>query len=216
MQEFIQGYKEFKDVELQNYKSLFRDLVEHGQKPKALFIGCSDSRVVPNLITKSMPGELFVTRNIGNFVPPFEPDNAFHATAAAIEYATEALEVEHIIVCGHTHCGAIASLFKDIKPTDTNIHTIKWLSLGAEAKQCAEDRMKMASLDIKKEYTEQVSVVLQLKNLLTYPGVKKRVEEKKLYLHGWHYNLETGEILYYSKKDNMFMPLEEAESETVN
>jgi len=216
MQEFIKGYQEFKDVELQNYKNLFRDLVEHGQKPKALFIGCSDSRVVPNLITNTLPGELFVVRNIGNFVPPFEPDNAFHATAAAIEYATEVLEVENIIVCGHSHCGAISALFKDVKETETNIHTIKWLSLGSEAKKIAEDTLKMASIDIKKEYTEQVSVVLQLKNLLTYPGVKKRVEEKKLYLHGWHYNLETGEILYYSKEDNMFMPLEEAKSEKAN
>ena len=214
MQEFIEGYKEFKDVELKNYKSLFKNLVEHGQKPKALFIGCSDSRVVPSLITKTLPGELFVTRNIGNFVPPFKPDSDFHATAAAIEYATDVLEVENIIVCGHSHCGAIGSLFKEIKQTPSNIHTIKWLTLGEDAKKIALRHMpKDTPLEQIKEYTEQVSVVIQLKNLLTYPSVKDRVAQKKLFLHGWHYNLESGEILYYSKKDRMFMPLEEANSE---
>ena len=214
MQEFIEGYKEFKDVELKNYKNLFKDLVEHGQKPKALFIGCSDSRVVPSLITNTVPGELFVIRNIGNFVAPFKPDSDFHATAAAIEYATDVLEVENIIVCGHTHCGAIGSLFKQIKPTPSNIHTIKWLTLGEDAKKIALTHMpKDTPLELIKEYTEQVSVVIQLKNLLSYPSVRERVAQKKLFLHGWHYNLETGEILYYSKKDRMFMPLEEASNE---
>jgi len=211
MQELIEGYREFKNVELKNYKELFSDLIEHGQKPKALFIGCSDSRVVPTLITNSLPGELFVIRNIGNFVPPFKPDTEFHATASAIEYATDVLEVENIIVCGHTHCGAISALFKDIKPTQNNIHTIKWLSLGEDAKNKALKHFPGASLNLIKEYTEQVSVVNQIENLLTYPSVKERVEAKKLFLHGWHYDLEKGKVFYYSKKDNMFMPLSEVD-----
>ena len=216
MQEFIEGHQEFKDIDLQNYKYLFKDLVEHGQKPKALFIGCSDSRVVPTLITNTLPGELFVIRNIGNFVAPFKPDSEFHATAAAIEYATDVLEVENIIVCGHSHCGAIGALFKDIKPTQNNIHTIKWLTLGESAKKISLMNMPDAPLEVQKEYAEQVSVVIQLKNLLSYPSVKERVEAKKLFLHGWHYDLENGSILYYSKKDRMFMPLEEAENESDN
>jgi len=213
MQEFIEGYQDFKDIDLNNYKDLFKDLVEHGQKPKALFIGCSDSRVVPTLITKTLPGELFVIRNIGNFVAPFQPDSEFHATAAAIEYATDVLEVENIIVCGHTHCGAIGSLFKQIKPTPNNIHTIKWLSLGEDAKKIAQMHFPDAPIDFLKEYTEQVSVVIQLKNLLSYPSVRERVDAKKLFLHGWHYDLESGNILYYSKKDRMFIPLDEASSD---
>ena len=216
MQEVIDGYQEFKDIDLQNYKYLFKDLVEHGQKPKALFIGCSDSRVVPNLITNTLPGELFVIRNIGNFVAPFQPDSEFHATAAAIEYATDVLEVENIIVCGHTHCGAIGALFKDLKPNKNNIHTIKWLSLGESAKKISLMHMPDAPLEIQKEYAEQVSVVIQLKNLLTYPSVKERVDAKKLFLHGWHYDLENGNILYYSKKDRMFVPLEESTDEQNN
>ncbi len=212
MQEFIEGYQEFKDIEIQNYKALFKDLVEHGQKPKALFIGCSDSRVVPTLITNSLPGELFVVRNIGNFVAPFQPDSEFHATAAAIEYATDVLEVENIIVCGHSDCGAIGALFKDIKKNENNIHTVKWLSLGAPAKNYVLEHMPNGEKTELLRYTTKVSVVLQLKNLLSYPSVKKRVEDKKLFLHGWHYNIETGEILYYSKKEGLFIPLEEAEN----
>ena len=210
MQEFIEGHQEFKDVDLKNYKELFKDLVDNGQKPKALFIGCSDSRVVPTLITNTLPGELFVIRNIGNFVAPFQPDSEFHATAAAIEYATDVLEVENVIVCGHSHCGAIGALFKDIKPTKNNIHTIKWLSLGESAKQISLMNMPDAPLEVQKEYAEQVSVVVQLKNLLSYPSVKERVDAKKLFLHGWHYDLESGSILYYNKKDKMFVPLEDS------
>ncbi len=213
MQEFIEGYQEFKDVEIKNYKDLFEDLAKNGQKPKALFIGCSDSRVVPTLITNSLPGELFVIRNIGNFVAPFKPDSEFHATAAAIEYATDVLEVENIIVCGHSDCGAIGALFKEIKPSATNIHTIKWLSLGEPAKNYVLAHLPSGTPQEIKRYTEKVSVVLQLRNLLSYPSVKKRVEEKKLFLHGWHYNIETGKILYYSKKEGLFIPLEKAEDE---
>ena len=213
MQEFIEGYQEFKDVEIQNYKDLFKELVEHGQKPKALFIGCSDSRVVPTLITNSLPGELFVVRNIGNLVAPFEPDNAYHATAAAIEYATDVLEVENIIVCGHSDCGAMKALFKEKKMTETNIHTIKWLSLAEPAKEYVLAHIPNGSQSEIVRYTTKVSIVMQLKNLLTYPSVKRRVEEKKLFLHGWHYNIENGEILYYSKKDGLFIPLEKAKDE---
>lgn len=213
MKEVIEGYQEFKDVEIKNYKELFQDLVEHGQKPKALFIGCSDSRVVPTLITNTLPGELFVIRNIGNFVAPFRPDSEFHATAAAIEYATDVLEVENVIVCGHSDCGAISALFKDIKKSETNIHTIKWLTLGEPAKEYVLRHSSNATPSEIKRYTEKVSVVMQLKNLLTYPSVRRRVEKKKLFLHGWHYNLANGKILYYSKKEGMFIPLEEAKDE---
>jgi len=212
MQEFIEGYKEFQDVEIQNYKDLFQELAEHGQKPKALFIGCSDSRVVPTLITNSLPGELFVVRNIGNLVAPFQPDSEYHATAAAIEYAVDSLEVENIIVCGHSDCGAMKALFKETKITETNIHTIKWLSLAEPAKNYVLEHLPNGSPSETLRYTTKVSIVMQLKNLLTYPSVNKRVKEKKLFLHGWHYNLKTGEILYYSKKEGLFIPLEKAEN----
>ncbi len=204
---FAEGHQTFKNVKFKQNEHRFKKLVEEGQKPKALFIGCSDSRVMPAMITGSEAGDLFIIRNIGNFVAPFRPDSDYHATAAAIEYAVSVLQISDIIVCGHSHCGAIASLYKEIEPTEENLHTVKWLELGMPAKKIAlmshKDRPKEALL----RYTEKISVIHQLDHLLTYPAVKRRVEEGSLFLHGWHYDIETGEIEYYDDEAYMFMPL---------
>jgi len=209
LQEFEKGHLAFQQIKFNQSKNRFKKLVEEGQNPKALFIGCSDSRVMPAMITGSKPGDLFIVRNIGNFVAPYNPDADFHATASAIEYAVSILEVSDVIVCGHSHCGAIEALYKNIQETPENIHTIKWLGLGAEAR-------KVASLAYKKDdkehifrYTEKISVVYQLDNLLTYPAVKRRLEEGTLYLHGWHYDIENGEIEYYDDENYEFKPLSE-------
>ena len=162
---------------------------------------------MPAMITSSKPGDLFIVRNIGNFVAPFNPNADFHATASAIEYAVSLLEVSDIIVCGHSDCGAIAALYKDIKQTPENIHTIKWLELGQEAKKVALLAHKHSDKELLNRYTEKISVVFQLDNLLTYPGVKKRVDEGSLFLHGWHYNIENGEIVYYDDENFEFKPL---------
>ena len=205
----IQGHDDFQSVKFTKNKERFKTLVEEGQNPKALFIGCSDSRVMPALITSSKPGDLFIARNIGNFVAPFNPSQDYHATASAIEYAVSVLEVSDIIVCGHSECGAIASLFKEIEPTEENLHTIKWLELGESAKRSAllslKGRPKQEILD----YTERVSVIFQLENLLTYPAVKRRVAEGTLFLHGWHYNIKNGKIEYYDETDYEFRELTE-------
>jgi len=209
LQEFEKGHLAFQEIKFNQGKERFKKLVEEGQNPKALFIGCSDSRVMPAMITSSKPGDLFIIRNIGNFVAPYNPDADYHATASAIEYAVSILEVSDIIVCGHSHCGAIEALYKDIKETPENIHTIKWLELGSEAKKVAtlahknDDREKML------RYTEKISVVYQLDNLLTYPAVKRRVEEGTLFLHGWHYSMESGDINYYDDENYEFKPLGE-------
>jgi len=207
LEAFGKGHGNFKKVKFNQNKERFKKLVEEGQSPKALFIGCSDSRVMPAMITGSKPGDLFIIRNIGNFVAPYNPDNDYHATASAIEYAVSILEVSDIIVCGHTHCGAIAALYKDIKQTPENIHTIKWLELGTEAKKVAMLAHKNSNKEVMLRYTEQMSVVYQLDNLLTYPAVKKRVEEATLYLHGWHYDIENGAIVYYDDENFEFKAL---------
>jgi len=205
--EFGKGHEAFQKIKFNENKNRFKKLVEEGQSPKALFIGCSDSRVMPAMITGSKPGDLFIVRNIGNFVAPFNPDADYHATAAAIEYATSILEVSDIIVCGHSHCGAIGALYKDIQSTPDNIHTIKWLELGKDAQKVALLAHKHSSKEILLRYTEQISVVYQLDNLLTYPAIKRRVEEGTLFLHGWHYDIENGNIEYYDDEDFEFKTL---------
>ncbi len=205
----IEGHSAFQSVKFKDNKERFENLVEEGQNPKALFIGCSDSRVMPALITDSKPGDLFIVRNIGNFVAPYNPDQDYHATASAIEYAVSVLKVTDIIVCGHSECGAISALFKEIEPSDENLHTIKWLELGKSAKCSALLSMKGQPEEEILTYTEKVSVIFQLENLLTYPAVKRRLEEGKLYLHGWHYDLKDGKIEYYDEKSYEFKELSE-------
>jgi len=207
LEEFEKGHEAFKKVKFNRSKERFKKLVAEGQSPKALFIGCSDSRVMPAMITGSKPGDLFIVRNIGNFVAPYKPAADYHATASAIEYAVSILEVSDVIVCGHSHCGAIASLFQDIKQTAENIHTVKWLELGAEAKKVALLAHKHDSEDVMLRYTEKMSVVYQLDNLLTYPAVKRKVAEGTLFLHGWHYDIENGDITYYNDENYEFKAL---------
>ncbi len=207
LKEFEKGHESFQKIKFKKSEERFKKLVEDGQNPKALFIGCSDSRVMPALITGSKPGDLFIVRNIGNFVAPYNPNADYHATASAIEYAVSILEVSDIIVCGHSHCGAIAALFKDIKQTPDNIHTIKWLELGNEAKKVGLLAYRDADKDTMLRYTERMSVVYQLDNLLTYPAIKRKVEEGTIYLHGWHYDIENGHIDYYDDENYEFKAL---------
>ncbi len=203
---FLEGVKQFKNLKFKEYEETFRKLIEEGQHPKALFITCSDSRIHPDEITGADIGDLFIVRNIGNMVPPFKPDNEFHGVAAAIEYAVSVLNVPDIIICGHSHCGACESLYKDLPDDVEIIHVKKWLTLGEDVKAKAQEKIKEKGRPLF-ELTEKLNIVKQLENLLTYPGVKKRVEEGKLRLHGWYYVIEKGEIYYYSPCENKFLPL---------
>lgn len=180
----------------------FQTLVEEGQHPTALFIGCSDSRVVPYLIMDSGPGELFVVRNVGNLVPPFDASQGYHGTAAAIEYAVLCLDVREIIVCGHSHCGAIKALYTELPPEAR--HMAKWLELAHESVlpvTLSEEALRR---------TEQRSIALQVERLMDYPMVRARVEAGKLYLRGWHYLLEQGKVLVLNVESGQFEPFDAA------
>jgi carbonic anhydrase len=207
MHEFAEGNEIFqRSYFKQNEKELL-DLVERGQNPKALFIGCSDSRVIPDLMLQTKPGELFVVRNIGNFVAPFKPDEDYHATASAIEYAVNILKVSEIIICGHTHCGAIKSLYMP-EETKSYLHIKKWLELGERAKSLAMiSQSKVDDEEALLRMTEKFSVISQIDNLLTYPCVKLAVETSKIHIHGWYYDIENGNIDYYDPESYSFKPL---------
>jgi carbonic anhydrase len=192
----LEGLQRFRRDRFPRYREHYQRLVAEGQRPGTLFIGCCDSRVVPDLLTDSPPGELFVVRNVGNFVPPFEPDAGFHGTSAAIEYATLVLEVTDIVVCGHSHCGAIRALYEPV-PHYTP-HIDRWLELGREA---------MLDGDVDEPLlrrTEQRSVVLQLSHLLTFPMVRERVETGRISVHGWHYLIEEGNVAILDVESGAF------------
>ena len=208
LKEYAQGNKLFRSYFKKNKEALLQ-LVTSGQSPKALFIGCSDSRVIPDLMVQSDPGDLFVIRNVGNFVPPYKPDEDFHATASGIEYAVSALEVKEVIICGHTHCGACAALYKEIEDPSL-IHTKKWLELGKSAKTSA---ILSLGVNAPKEellrLTEKLSIMKQIDNILTYPIIKTRFEAGTLSIHGWYYDIETGNIDYYNADACEFLPLKD-------
>ncbi|WP_304546123.1 carbonic anhydrase [Sulfurimonas microaerophilic] len=203
----LEGNEIFVNSYFKKHSEELLDLAQNGQHPKALFIGCADSRVIPNLITQTDPGELFVLRNVGNFVAPYKPDEDFHSTAAGIEYAVTALEVSEIIICGHTHCGAIASLYTDLEDKKF-IHTKKWLTLGQKPKALAKLALgKDASQQELLRLTEKISVISQIENLLTYPYVKEAVANDQIHIHGWMYDIATGEIEYYDPDAHEFISL---------
>ena len=185
------------------HQQRFQDLVAHGQHPKTLFIGCSDSRLVPYLLTGAEPGDLFIVRNVGAFVPPYDGSHGLHGTTAAIEFAVLNLRVEHIIICGHTHCGAIRAAYEGAPAQAINLHN--WLRLAEEAllpvQVCPEALYR----------TEQRSVVLQLERLLAYPMVREAVEAGRLRLHGWHYVIEQGEVHVFDAQRGAFIASSQAE-----
>lgn len=205
----IRSHKEFKEKYGKKYSSLFQKLVEEGQSPKTLFIACSDSRVVPNLITYTKPGDLFIARNIGNFVPPFSPDSEASGTPAVIEYALSVLNVDNIILCGHTECGACKSLYQDIPTDDIEMtHIRKWLRFGESAKEQALAFVGMKDKKTLYKATEKFNVIEQLKNLLTYPAVKRKVAEGKIFVQGWYYHLDSGELEYFDPIEHRFLPVD--------
>jgi carbonic anhydrase len=196
--EIVSRLRRFHTRFFPRFRREFRELVEGGQHPTALFIGCSDSRLVPYLLTGSGPGELFIVRNVGNFVPPYDASMGYHGTAAAVEFAVLNLNVRDIIVCGHSHCGAVKAMYADPNPDTPHIN--RWLDLGRDAVlpvRPSEEALRR---------TEQRSIVLQLERLLAYPMVARRVEEGRIGLHGWHYVIEDGQVLVLDVESGEFRP----------
>ena len=201
--ELLSRLRRFHNEAFPAYQATFKALVDEGQHPTTLFIGCSDSRVVPYLLTGAGPGELFLVRNVGGFVPPFDGSTGYHGTAAAIEFAVLNLNVLRIVVCGHSHCGAIRALYGD---TPEEAHNLKsWLRLGKEAMLPVSD----LGPEVLRR-TEQRAVVLQLERLMDYPMVRRRVEQHSLSLHGWHYVIEDGQVHVFDVLSGRFIPSTES------
>lgn len=206
MKKLLDGVIEFKNDFFEEHKDIFENL-SNTQNPHTLYIGCSDSRIVPNIITKTMPGELFVVRNIANMVPPYDQNSySFRCTASIIEYAVKMLEVENIVVCGHSNCGGCKALFYPEEKLNQMPFVKEWLTLGYEIR----DRVLAKNLDpAQREFqTEQLNIVKQLENLLTYPFVQSKVESGELKIIGWYYVIETGDVFNYNFNNHKFEIIE--------
>jgi len=197
----IDGIVRFRKEDFERDKEFFQGLKE-GQKPHTFYIGCSDSRVVPNLITKTLPGELFVVRNIANVVPPADKnEGTLKCTASILEYAVNYLEVKNIVVCGHSNCGGLKALFYPEEKLNKLPFVKNWLKLIEDLKEKVDhiEDEKLREWEI-----EQLNVVKQLQNLLTYDFVREKVEKNLLNLYGWYYIIESGEVFSYNFETKEF------------
>lgn len=205
MEKLVSGIAKFQKTLFEEKKPLFTRLAK-GQNPEVLFITCSDSRIDPNLITQTQPGDLFIARNAGNFVPP----HFSHFTTdmdASIEFALKVLNVRHVVICGHTDCGAMKGAL-DPDSVKHLPHVHNWLSHAAAA--CAKVKAKHEHF-CQEQLLELIeeNVILQLKHLETHPAVAERLAKGDLLLHGWVYDIERGEVHCYEGSKGKFVPVAE-------
>ncbi len=201
----ITGFRRFQKVYFRGDNELFDEL-KGGQNPNTLVIGCCDSRVDPAILTDSAPGDLFVVRNVGNLVPPYEPDAGHHGISAALEYAVCGLQVQHVIILGHSQCGGIAYLMKNDGAGQSEFIG-HWVGMVSAAKQEVDDRLSGKPAEVRQRACEQAAILLSLDNLLTFPWLRERAEKGELFLHGWYFDLVSGELLSYSPDAGAFRPL---------
>ena len=198
-EDLLKGIIEFQHLKHEPHAKLFKALSK-GQAPDSLMIACSDSRLVPNFLTDSGPGDLFITRNAGNFVPANQPGaiTPAEATLAALEYGVLALNVRHIIVCGHSDCGAMKALLNGAP--DTLPAVSAWLKHGDEALK--ESSNELCALT-------QKNIEVQIRHLRSHPYIAEREGKGALSLHGWFYDIATGDILALEPHSGAFIPARE-------
>jgi carbonic anhydrase len=202
MRQLFRGIHKFQRSVFPNHQSKFEELAS-GQRPPTLFITCSDSRIVPELLTQTEPGDLFVLRNAGNLVPPYSAP--LSGEAATIEYALKVLKVDHIVVCGHSHCGAISGLLRPETLTDLPA-VAEWL---AHAERCRQEIVEHASVtdpdDDLLSASIKSNVLVQLDHLRTYPAVALAESAGELTLHGWFYRFESGDVSAFDVASGKFL-----------
>lgn len=205
MQKLIQGIHQFQTESFLPLQGLFEQLAK-GQNPETLFITCSDSRIDPTLLTKAQPGDLFILRNAGNIVPPHGAGNG--GEAATIEFAVAALGVKDIIICGHSHCGAMHGLLHPENVTSLPAVS-SWLSHAETTRRIMNENYDHLEGDHLLTATVEENVLVQLENLRTLPAVGSRLVRGDLHLHGWVYKIETGEVFAYDVENAQFVKLDE-------
>jgi carbonic anhydrase len=199
MEKLISGIHRFRTQYWSENKELFRRLAEHGQSPEALFITCCDSRVIPTVITHGAPGDLFIVKNMGNFVPPYS-ETVLDGTgvAAVVEYAVEHLHVRDIIVCGHSDCGAMKALYKDRTLFAGTPHIAAWLRNGDRTLEVVSANYSGLSGGEMLAVTCEENVLVQMENLRTYPVVRKAAREGRLHVHAWFFEIGTAKMYAYN------------------
>jgi len=205
MQKLVEGIHQFQSGIFSSKQQLFEGLVD-GQQPLALFITCSDSRINPNLLTQTEPGELFILRNAGNIVPPYGAVEG--GEAATIEYAVSVLGVKDIVVCGHSHCGAMAGLLDQSQLA--KLPAVRsWLGHAESTHRIIEENYAhITDAELRLTVTVEENVLVQLEHLRTHPAVAAAIARKSLNPHGWVYEFETGQVFGYHPQKGQFVSVE--------
>ena len=191
MDRLIEGFRRFREGYWQEHEALFQKLASGGQSPRAMVIACADSRASPQTVFQTQPGEIFTVRNVANLVPPYQPDAAYHGTSAALEFAVRILEVQHIVVMGHSSCGGVGALLRGAEKGNDFI--LPWMDIAARAR---EEALAKAPHDpaAAQRLGEHGAIKVSLDNLLTFPWVSERVKSGLLELHGCHFDIEHGQL----------------------
>jgi carbonic anhydrase len=208
MQRLIEGVHKFRTDAFGNYRKLFRKLSQEGQNPHTLFITCSDSRVLAELITQSKPGDLFVVKNVGNIVPPASVRGDTNSTAAAIEFAVATLRVSDIVICGHSQCGAITAMLGKNPVSNSTPHLRDWLNLAAPVLETLKrDYTHLHETTARETAAAEENVLFGLDNLHSYSCVQERLMDGTLRLHGWFFKIATAELFAFDPEIRQFSPL---------
>ena len=206
IKKFITGFKRFQENYFGRDHELFGQL-KQGQHPSTLVIACSDSRVDPAILTDCEPGDLFVVRNVANLVPPYEAGGGLHGVSTALEFGACVLEVQHIIVLGHSQCGGVHALLNGIPKGAKGEFIVDWVNIAARARERVLTELPDASPQEQWSACEEASILVSLENLLTFSWIKERVGQGALMLHGWYFDIETGELMAYDPFSGKFEPL---------
>ncbi|MGH7462643.1 MAG: carbonic anhydrase [Longimicrobiales bacterium] len=206
MRKLVDGIHRFQSGVFGTKKALFERLAM-GQEPDALFVTCSDSRVSPTLLTQTVPGDLFILRNAGNLIPPYGPIHG--AESATIEYAIEVLAVKDIIVCGHTHCGAMKAVL-DPASLDRLPATKGWLTYAEATRRVMATHYEDLTKEDRLEVCIEENVLVQIENLRTHPSVLAAMSRGTLRLHAWVYEIESGNVQAFDDQAGQYLPIAEA------
>jgi carbonic anhydrase len=198
----IAGFKGFRATYYEQRPERFQALIERGQNPQVMVVACSDSRADPAILTNAEPGELFIVRNVANLIPPYEPDNHYHGTSAAIEFAVRDLGVKHIVILGHSGCGGIKALMNaEDHRGGVAAHEFvgPWMSIAQAAISCNHEHDD--------DEVGRRAVAVSLGNIVHFPWVRDAVNQGRLELHGWWFDLVSGQLWRYDETLGEFGPM---------
>lgn len=212
MKKLIHGIVEFRKSLTEENRSLFAKLAL-GQRPDALFIACSDSRVVPNLFASTNPGDLFVLRNLGNLVPPPSSESSDTSVQAALEFSVLNLNISNIIVCGHSECAVMQMLADRSSSCCSHVHS--WIKHGVQAVDKIDGGFSLNPKLSKHNQVSQMNVLQQMEHIASYDFIRQKMEKRELRIHGWWFDIAQADVYCFEPSFNQFVLIDEKEAELI-